>query len=178
MDKFKKHKLLFLLALNSLAISGGVKANSVEAKYDNIYDNMVKNFQIGKSNSDNYKLLEKILNKRNKELKDLYAQTDYIVKPEFLEWQIFFSDFYGSSHRGGSKDKITFTEGKPKAVDLGMVIPVNGITKEPINLNIASIAEPIVNVNIPEININPPIPITYTPINLQVTLATSFISLV
>ncbi len=177
MDKFKKHKLLFLLALNSLAISGGVKANSVEAKYDNIYDNMVKNFQIGKSNSDNYKLLEKILNKRNKELKDLYAQTDYIVKPEFLEWQIFFSDFYGSSHRGGSKDKITFTEGKPKAVDLGMVIPVNGITKEPINLNIASIAEPIVNVNIPEININPPIPITYTPITVQVPFAPAFISL-
>ena len=50
---------------------------------------MTKNIESGKSNDKNYKLIEDVLNKRNQELKDLYMQSDYIIKPEYLEWQVF-----------------------------------------------------------------------------------------
>ena len=82
------------------------------------------------------------------ELKDLYKQSDYIVKPEYLEWQIFFSGFYNSNHRGGSKETVSSLEkGTAKSVDLGMYIPVKGITREDIKLNISSVDAPTVNVN-------------------------------
>ena len=61
---------------------------------------MINNIKTGKSNNNNYKLIEEVLNQRNRELKDLYLQGDYIVKPEYLEWQIFFSGFYHENEKG------------------------------------------------------------------------------
>ena len=97
----KNKKLLMFLALNSLATSfAGTTTNQTEVKYDKLYNNMVKNIETGKSNEKNYKLIQDVLNKRNQELKDLYLQGNYIVKPEYLEWQIFFSGFYNEKNRG------------------------------------------------------------------------------
>ena len=70
------------------------------ASYDKLYNNIVKNLETDKTNVNNYKIIEDILNKRNKELKDLYLQSDYVVKPEYLEWQVFFTGFYEEKDRG------------------------------------------------------------------------------
>ncbi|MBP9477726.1 MAG: autotransporter domain-containing protein [Sebaldella sp.] len=108
---------------------------------------MVKNMEAGKSNESSYKLIQDVLNKRNQELKDLYLQGDYVVKPEYLEWQVFFSGFYNNSHRGGSKSSVrSNVKEDAKSIDLGMVIPVSGITRDKLDLNITPIGEPVVNV--------------------------------
>ena len=88
------------LAVNAIISSYTGAAGAASIKYDKMYENMAKNIEKGKSNEENYKLIERVLNQRNKELKDLYAQSDYIVKPEYLEWQIFFSGFYDERSRG------------------------------------------------------------------------------
>ena len=72
-----KEKLLLFLAFNAIA-----PFVNAESKYDKLYDEMVRNLTEEQSNEDSYKLLTRILVQRNKELKDLYAQSDYIVKPE------------------------------------------------------------------------------------------------
>ena len=95
----KSKKLLMFLALNSVAASFA-GTEQLSAKYDKMYDSMIKNINSGKSNAGNYKLIEQTLKKRNKELKDLYLQGDYIVKPEYLEWQVFFSGFYNEHNKG------------------------------------------------------------------------------
>ncbi|ACZ09270.1 Uncharacterised protein [Sebaldella termitidis] len=100
-----KKRVLFLLAANSILSAGAYSESISDAKYEKLYNNMVKNIQTGKSNESNNKLIESILKKRNKELKDLYAQSDYIVKPEYLEWQIFASGFYAEKDRGYDSDK-------------------------------------------------------------------------
>ena len=145
----KNKKILLMLAFSSLTTSYAAQ-NNLEIKYNNMYDKMTKNIDKGNSNSSYYKLIEKTLNDRNKELKDLYLQSDYIVKPEFLEWQVFFSAFYNNSHRGGEKENVTIREstGEAKNIDLGMVIPINAITRDKINLNVTPISEPVINVNI------------------------------
>ena len=97
---FKNKKLLMFLALNSLVGATATAGSSNEFnKYENMYKRMTKNLDKNTSNNKNYKVLEKVLNQRNKELKDLYLQSDYIVKPEYLEWQIFFSGFYNVKDR-------------------------------------------------------------------------------
>ena len=97
----RNKKLLTVLALNSLAITAGsAQPAANQVKYDQLYNKMIKNSETGKSNKSNYDLLENILNKKNKELKDLYLQGDYIIKPEYLEWQVFFSGFYTEKQRG------------------------------------------------------------------------------
>ncbi|WP_435307765.1 autotransporter domain-containing protein [Sebaldella termitidis] len=97
----RNKKLLTVLALNSLAVAAGSAQSGVnQVKYDQLYNKMIKNAETGKSNKSNYELLENILNKKNKELKDLYLQGDYVVKPEYLEWQVFFSGFYSEKERG------------------------------------------------------------------------------
>ena len=98
-------KLCMFLALGSIANIYADNNNISKSKYERLYDGITKNMG-NKTSDENYKLLEKILNKRNKELKDLYMQSDYIIKPEYLEWQIFFSGFYNNNHRGGSKDTV------------------------------------------------------------------------
>ena len=97
MKKQKKNKRLLMsfLAINTLATAyAGTGQSLTTTKSDRLYNSIVKNIQTGKTNKDNYKLIENILKKKNKELKDLYLQGDYIVKPEYLEWQIFFSSYY------------------------------------------------------------------------------------
>ena len=93
--KANKKLLVSFLALNavlSVNASGAEKAAS--SKYDRMYNSMVKNLEQGKSNQKNYEIIERILNQKNKELKDLYLQGEYVIKPEYLEWQVFFSGFY------------------------------------------------------------------------------------
>ena len=97
----RNKKLLAALALNSLAVA----ANSVQpginqVKYGQLYGKIIKNIETGKSNKKNYELIEQVLNQRNKELRDLYLQGDYVVKPEYLEWQVFFSGFYTEDNKG------------------------------------------------------------------------------
>ena len=95
----RNKKLLTVLALNSLAVAvGSAQSAANQVKYDQLYNKMIKNVETGKSNKSNYELIENILNKKNKELKDLYLQGDYVVKPEYLEWQVFFSGFYSLNY--------------------------------------------------------------------------------
>ena len=94
----KNKKLLMFLALNSVSASFAA-TGQLSAKSERIYNSIVKNIKSEKSNEKNYKLLEKILKDKNKELESLYLQNDYIVKPEYLEWQIFFSGFYNEKNR-------------------------------------------------------------------------------
>ena len=102
MKKNKKLLVLFL-ALNSIMTSyadttGGT--GFVNSKYERMYNNIIKNIQKGNSTQKNYQIVENILKKKNKELKDLYLQGDYIVKPEYLEWQVFFTGFYAENEKG------------------------------------------------------------------------------
>ena len=102
MKKNKKLLVLFL-ALNSVMASyadttGGT--GFVNSKYERMYNNIIKNVQKGNSTQKNYQIIEDILKKKNKELKDLYLQGDYIVKPEYLEWQVFFTGFYSENEKG------------------------------------------------------------------------------
>ena len=97
MKKPKRNKRLLMsfLAINTMITAYADTGQSLTTtKNDRLYNKIIKNIQTGKTNKDNYKLIENILKKKNKELKDLYLQGDYIVKPEYLEWQIFFSGYY------------------------------------------------------------------------------------
>ena len=99
--KPNKKLLMSFMALNAVMSSNaGASAVSKPLEYERLYNKMVKNLELNKSNSKNHKLLEQILNKKNKELQELYIQGDYIVKPEYLEWQIFFSANYEESGNG------------------------------------------------------------------------------
>ena len=102
MKKNKKLLVLFL-ALNSILTSyadtaGGTGLSG--SKYERMYNNIVKNIEKGNSTQKNYQVIENILKKKNKELKDLYLQGDYVVKPEYLEWQVFFTGFYAENEKG------------------------------------------------------------------------------
>ena len=185
----KKNKKLLMgfLAVNAIISSYTGAAGAASIKYDKMYENMTKNIEKGKSNEENYKLIERVLNQRNKELKDLYAQSDYIVKPEYLEWQIFFSGFYDERNRGdntgenakyysdvegyyNSTGSYTVTSvdrssisGKPykplqtpKEIDLGVNIPISGITREPLNLNLTPNQPAIIPSNYGPVTITAP----------------------
>ena len=167
----KNKKLLMFLALNSLVTSFAGTINQPEVKYDKLYNNMVKNIETEKSNEKNYKLIQNILNKRNQELKDLYLQSDYIVKPEYLEWQVFFSGFCGENNRGDNtlentkyysmpKTAVTSlfggeaidgefkpyrTKDEAKTVNLGISMSIKGLDKEISDIKTT-------NINIPQIN--------------------------
>ena len=162
-----KNKLLLFLALN--AASSFVSAK--EIGYDKMYDKITKNITTGKSNNDSYKLIERILVQRNRELKDLYAQGDYIVKPEYLEWQIFATGFYAERGNGdntsgnaryNSKTEGYFDENgkyvssssgkpykdkqEPKTIELGISIPLKGINREGLQVNInPNVTKPVIS---------------------------------
>jgi hypothetical protein len=176
-----KKMIFFLLAANSVLSASSYGENFSDSKYEKLYNNIIKNIETGKSNESNNKIIESILNKRNKELKDLYAQSDYIVKPEYLEWQIFASGFYAEKDRGYDSDKdgdggskknssqVTGTDLRTaKQVQIGATIPikiVNDFKLEPeININkkeitVESIQAPTVVpkvapvINIPNVNL-------------------------
>lgn len=159
-----KDKLLLFLALNvaSTPLLAGT------SKYEKLYDKMTKNLEKGKSNDESYKLIEMILNKRNKELKDLYLQNDYTIKPEFLEWQIFFTNFYShANNKGKEKEFNSKIEGTEKKIDLGMSISVNGIKKYKTNLDINPVINPIPNINVEEIKIKAPHTIEIDPVEIK-----------
>ncbi|MCP1224273.1 autotransporter domain-containing protein [Sebaldella sp. S0638] len=107
--------LLSFLALNAaVSMNASAAENQLTAKYDRLYESMIKNIKSGKSNDKAYQLLERTLNQRNKELKDLYLQSDFVVKPEYLEWQIFFSGFYTEQNRGDNTLENAEFYSKPK----------------------------------------------------------------
>lgn len=95
--KRNKKLLISFLALHAIVASYGEAAT---AKYERMYSSIIKNIEQGKSNENNYRIIEQVLKKRNNELKDLYLQSDYIVKPEYLEWQVFFTGLYTEKTRG------------------------------------------------------------------------------
>ena len=187
--KKNKKLLVSFAALNAMVPAYMSAAQSVQSvKYDRLYNNMVKNIETGKTNDSNYKLIERVLSQRNKELKDLYLQSDYIVKPEYLEWQIFFSGFYHENEENDNTAEnaryhsnveygtsgyynengeyiVTSTNksvtGKPyqplqtaKEIDLGVSIPMKGITRDPSLLNPTPPVE--INVNPGTLNVTPP----------------------
>lgn len=55
---------------------------------------------------------------------------NYVVKPEYLECQIFFTGFYNYVD-GDGNEKNVFNKilSNAKTVDLRMVIPIKGIKK-------------------------------------------------
>lgn len=87
--KNNKKLLAGCLALNAV-LSGHTSSENISlSKYDRMYNKMVKNIKEGKSNEKNYQTIERILKQKNKELKDLYLQNDYIIKPEFWSGRYF-----------------------------------------------------------------------------------------
>ncbi|MCP1224254.1 autotransporter domain-containing protein [Sebaldella sp. S0638] len=219
--KRSKKLLLSFLALNAALPGYAAGAgNTATLNYDRLYNNMTKNLEQGKSNGKNYELIEKALNQRNKELKNLYLQSDYIVKPEYLEWQIFAGAFYEEHGKGVDNTKenaryhsqisgyydedgnyvttsgsINGMDGKPyqalqqpKNINLGVSIPMKGMTKEPLDLVLAPTGEIKVNpitynfavpsgVTIPQVSViefqplapdlTAPTPISVNPISLS-----------
>ncbi|MCP1223577.1 autotransporter domain-containing protein [Sebaldella sp. S0638] len=102
MKKNKKMLVLFL-SLNSMLTSYADtidEIGTVSSRYDRMYNSIIKNIRNEKPTQKNYQSIENILKKKNKELKDLYLQGDYIIKPEYLEWQVFFSGFYTEKEKG------------------------------------------------------------------------------
>ena len=172
-----KKNLMFSLALNVLVGSYGVAASPSTNNYDKPYSNVVKNIDTEKTNEGNYKLVEEILNKRNKKLKDLYALSD-LLKPEYLEWQVFFSAFYDHKRGGdntlasgdyhsdpdydkdGVKGKSLQEIQSARKVDLGIRIPLKQISKPLLDLNVTptipigySGVIDVVTFNLPAVNI-------------------------
>ena len=158
MKKNKREILMSVLALN---IAGGAYLNAVPSiSIGKMYNKMIKNLEIGNSNKDKYKLLESILNQKNKELKDLYLQGDYIMKPEYLEWQIFFNSFVDKIKINGKQENVvTYNEDRVKSVNFAMMLPIKEIKDKKIDLNLAPIQPPYINPVISQINptiMNPP----------------------
>ena len=155
-----KKLLLSFLALYSMTAAYAETNVKVNSKLDKIYKNLISDK--GVSEKD-YGFLEEVLNKRNKELKDLYEQSDYIVKPEYLEWQIFFTGFYDHVERGdntkanakyhsdpnynesGIQGKVMQGTQVSKEVDLGIRIPMKEVNRVPLSLAIQT--PPVVQVN-------------------------------
>mgnify|MGYP000558896989 CR=1 FL=1 len=103
--KRNKKLLVSFLALNAILTSYAQAETVQSARYERMYNGIVKNLEKGSSNEKTYQIIEKILNQKNKELKDLYLQGDYIVKPEYLEWQVFFTGFYEEYSEGQDNTK-------------------------------------------------------------------------
>ncbi|MCP1226222.1 autotransporter domain-containing protein [Sebaldella sp. S0638] len=144
----KNQRLLMFLTLNSVV---GVAANSnsseLTGRYRSLYRKMSKNMDKNISNDKDYKVLERILNQRNKELKDLYLQNDYIIKPEYLEWQVFFSGFYNMTDRKGTKSSGTIPDlATANSIDVSIKMPNIIFGKPDINLGAVSVNTPLINV--------------------------------
>ena len=110
----KNKKMLFFLTLNAASTLFADTNKAETIKNNRLYQNMLKNINVNKSNEKNYKLIERILKQKNKELKDLYLQGDYIVKPEYLEWQVFFSGFYNNKQRNDNTMENALYYSNPK----------------------------------------------------------------
>ena len=195
--KRNKKLLVSFLALNAILASHaeGASASAAPVKYERMYNSIVKNIEKGNSSEKTYQTIERILNQKNKELKDLYLQGDYIVKPEYLEWQVFFTGFYEEYNEGVDNSKenavyhskvtgyydvngnyvttgggISGMSGKPyqplqqpKDINLGVSIPLKGMTKDVLNLNLSPVNE--INVNPNVISVTPPSGISIPQVN-------------
>ena len=156
----KLRQILFLLlAINVFALADTGISENVPIKNKNITNN--------KKIATNYEILRDILDKRNRELKDLGFQSDYIIKPEYNEWQIFFTGFYNHSNRNSKNSTIPYVlneENTIKSINLGKTITVrevNDIFLNPeINIQSKVIAEAphivIPNINLPNLNVTAP----------------------
>ena len=110
----KDKRMLFFLALNAVSTLFADASKVETVKNNRLYQNMLKNINVNKSNEKNYKTIERILEQKNKELKNLYSQSDFIVKPEYLEWQIFFSGYYSDKKRGDNTMENALYYSNPK----------------------------------------------------------------
>ena len=70
--KRNKKLLVSFLALNAILTSYAQAETVQSARYERMYNGIVKNLEKGSSNEKTYQTIEKILNQKNKELKDLY----------------------------------------------------------------------------------------------------------
>ena len=78
-----------------------------------------------KSINNDYKKIEKSLKNKIQDLNSLYRQGDYIVKPEYLEWQVYFSMLYNNYKIGNnSDDKSGENDVIPVPINLGIIIPM------------------------------------------------------
>ena len=156
----KLRQLLFLLlAINVFALADTGISENIPIKNKNITNN--------KKIATNYEILRDILEKRNRELKDLGFQSDYIIKPEYNEWQIFFTGFYNHSNKKTKNSSVPYVlneENTVKSINLGKTItvrPVNDVSLNPdINIQSKVIAEAphivIPNINLPNLNVTAP----------------------
>ncbi len=145
-------KLLMFLALNSLA-SSFAGTEPLSDKYQKMYDSMIKNEKSDKTNEKNYRLIEETLKKRNKELQDLYLQGDYITKPEYLEWQIFFNTFTTNTKINGKQEKaVTYNEDRVKTVDFAMMLPIKEIKDKKVEVIPSPVQPPYIIPAISQIN--------------------------
>ena len=136
----KNEKFLKTFLMLNAVMTGVAAAGTNNVKYEKMYEKMTKNISTNKSNKDNYQLIERILNQRNKELKDLHLQGDYIVKPEYLEWQIFFNSFADKIKINGKQENaVTYNEDRVKSVNFAMMLPIKGIQDKNISLDISAI---------------------------------------
>ena len=146
----------------------------------------------GRANETAYQTIEKILKQKNKELKDLHLQGDYIVKPEYLEWQIFFAGFYNEDARTGSLSSNHAREGddsesnwsgknKPmiqadsyKEVKVGPSIPYKYLNLQDINPNISlPVIESVASINLNKIPLVIDIPQLPALPNIQLNTVTT-----
>ena len=159
MKKFKS-LIFLLLAINVFALAD----NEVSTKQlEKIYKNVTEN----KNTDKNFEIVNDLLAKRNKELKDLRLQSDYIVTPEYNEWQIFFTGFYNHSNRNSKNSTVPYVlneENTIKSINLGKTITVRSVNDVSLNpeINIQSkvVAEAphivIPNINLPNLNVTAP----------------------
>ncbi len=159
MKKFKS-LIFLLLAINVFALAD----NDVNSKkLEKIFNNIAEN----KNTDKNFRIVNDLLAKRNKELKDLRLQSDYIITPEYNEWQIFFSGFYNHSNRNSKNSSVPYVlneENTIKSINLGKTITVRSVNDVSLNpeINIQSkvIAEAphivIPNINLPNLNVTAP----------------------
>ena len=181
-----RHILFLLLAINVFALADSGVSENIPIKNKNITNN--------KKIATNYEILRDILDKRNRELKDLGFQSDYIIKPEYNEWQIFFSGFYNHSNRNSKNSSVPYVlneENTIKSINLGKTItvrPVNDVSLNPdINIQSKVIAEaphivipnislPSLNVTAPTLNVNPNVVSPSIAINTNITVPTVALS--
>jgi hypothetical protein len=162
----KKYRslLICLISLNTITAGYGA-VNSGITSTNKLYEQMLSETKTVDKLA--YKQIEEILNKKNKELKDLYLQGDYIVKPEYLEWQVFFSGFYTGRNKGDNtlnnalyysdpdkKPTKPIEVEPPLDINIGLAISIKPLEIRDRNLSITQPYEIDINPSV----INIPIP--------------------
>ena len=125
----KNKKLLVAVALNSLAMAYGKNhIQNGDLNHKKLYTSITEKMSDKKTDKESYALIEKILKQKRNELEDLYLQSDYIVKPEYLSYQIFFSGYYSNKSRGENNTGIYANlPKKVNTADLDIIIPVRDV---------------------------------------------------